>query len=187
MPKSLRLILPLLLIVLGVLCLVSAARSIFHSFSKEGTLFAAPGDQTIKVASPGSYTVWIQNRGSIEGKLVSHPLDLPAGATLAVSDAKSGDAIPLNGSSMTMTVNDVVRKAVGSVELKAPGEIKISATGFDSPRLLYFSESFAFKTFFSVLYLVVTGGFLVLGGIGIGLYFLLRPKPHEYQTLHPAN
>ena len=88
---------------------------------------------------------------------------------------------------MTMTVNDVVRKAVGTVELKAPGEIKISATGFDSPRLLYFSESFAFKTFFSVLYLVVTGGSLVLTGIGIGLYSLLRPKPHEYQTLRPAH
>ena len=185
MPKSLRVILPLLLIVLGVLCLISAVRSIFASFSKEGTLFEAPGEQTIKVASPGSYTVWIQNRGSIEGKLVSHPLDLPAGATLAVSDAKSGETIPLTGSSMTMTVNDVVRKAVGTLELTAPGEIKISATGFDSPRLVYFSESFAFRTFFSVLYLVVTGGCLVLTGIGIGLYFLLRPKPHEYQTLQP--
>ena len=187
MPKSLRLILPLLLFGVGVLCLLSAARSILEPFRKEGTLFKVPGEKTIKIESPGSYTVWIQNRGSIEGKLVTHPLDLPAGTTLAVSEVASGATIPLTGSSITMNINDTVRKAVGSIELKAPGEIKISVTGLDSPRLLYFSESFAFKTFFSSLYLVVTGGCLVLAGIGVGLYFLLRPKPHQYQSLRPAH
>lgn len=186
MPKSLRLILPLLLLGIGLLFLISAASSILEPFRKEGTLIKVPGEKTIKVESPGSYTVWIQNRGSIDGKLVTHPLDLPAGTTLAVSDVKSGQTIPLTGSSATMTLNDTVRKALGSVELKAPGEIKISVTGLDSPRLLYFSESFAFKTFFAYLYLVVTGGSLILAGIGLGLYFLLRPKPHNYQTLQPA-
>ena len=187
MPKILRLILPLLLIGLGILCLVASARSIFETFRKEGTLFQVPGEQILQIENPGSYTLWIQNRGSIEGKLMSHPLDLPSGATVAVSDAESGDTIPLTGSSMTMTINDTMRNAVGSIELDQPGEIKISVSGLDSPRLLYFSESFAFKTFFSSLSLIFTGGCLVLAGIGIGLYFLLRPKPHEYQTLQPAH
>lgn len=186
MPKSLRVALPLLLIALGVLSLVAAGRSIFTAFRQDGTLMQAPGKKTISIEKPGNYTLWIQNRGAIEGKLLSFPIDLPSGATVEVSRTESGETIPLDSNAAaTVTINDVMRKAVGSVNITEPGQITVAVSDLDTPRLFYFSESFSFTGFFGAMSLIFTGGCMVLAGIGIGLYFLLRPAPHQYHTLQP--
>ena len=186
MPKTLRVALPLVLIALGILSLIASGRSLIGAFRQDGTLFRGPGESTVQVPKPGSYTLWIQNRGTIDGRLLTMPTDLPSGAVIEVTRAENGESIPLDGNvAATITFNGTVRKAVGSLDIQQPGKVKITVEELESPRLFYLSESFSFKGVFGAMSLLFTGGCLLLAGIGIGIYFLLRPAPREYHTLQP--
>lgn len=184
MPKSLRIALPLLALILGAACVAGAVFGILDAVRGDGVLVQVPAESTIPIPKPGRYSIWIQNQAAIDGKLMTFATNLPPDAAVEVADASSGRPIPLReGFSSTMRINNVHRRSLGYVEIPAAGELRVNIRGLEGRRLLYITESGKFRDFFMNIALGVTGVFLIIAGVVLGIYFLFRPSPRQYHPL----
>ena len=186
MSRLWRFVLPISMLLLGAASVFVAGRGLFDAFRQDGTLFQGPAKTSVSLEKPGDYTLWIQNRATLNGRVLSFPTDLPSGAVIEVMHETTGKRLPLSeGLSGTMSINDMERRSIGFITLAEPGPISISVSGMDSPRLFYLDESFGFGGVLLQMSLGAVGFCLILAGFVVGIYFLIRPKPRQYHTLQP--
>ncbi len=180
MNKLPHLIAPILLALLGLGLVGAAIFSIAISFRDTGWTIAAPGETMVTIVKPGTYTLWHECKTLRGGQYLNFPEDLPAGTTIKVLKNPEGTDMPLTKSgSASFETNGTRRVSLGSVALKSPGEYKVSITGLAEKRYLYLDESKFFRLFFKAILLGICGILLLLGGIGWGIYALVRESPHE--------
>jgi hypothetical protein len=181
MHKLTRLIAPLLLALFGIGLGVVAIFSVISSFRDTGWTIAAPGETMVTIVKPGDYTLWHECKTLRGGQFLDFPEELPSGTTIKVLKHPEGTDMPLTKSgSSSFESNGTRRISLGSIRVKDPGEYRLNVTGLTEKRYLYLDESKFLRVFFKAMLLGVSGILLVLGGIGWGIYVLVRgsdPQP----------
>lgn len=186
MPRLIRFLLPVVVMIIGAACVVVGARNAFQVFRQDGTVFKGPGEKIVSLKKAGEYTLWIQNRATIDGVLISSATDLPPGSVVEIVREGTEERIPLAGEAgMTVSINGTERESLGTIQVPGPGTVRISISRLDAPRVFYIAESIQLKGLFGSIALGAVGLSLFLVGVVLGIYFLIRRAPAKLYNLQP--
>jgi len=167
---------PITLILLGVVVnILTVCVLALLLLRGTGSSFAGPGSATVTVTKPGNYTLWVENRGFADGKLMSFPLDLPPGMTIKALKLPEGKNVPLRrGASYGMQNGDFQRNAVAELTLDAPSNYEFVVDGTQEKRSFYLDKD----RFLPLVLVFLLGGslgaLLFVSGVVSGLFIGLR-------------
>jgi len=87
--------------------------------------FTAPGEATITIEDPGSYTVFHEYRSSFEGKVFSGPTTLPGMNIQMVGPGGVTPVVRASTTDFTYNFGSSAGYAVGSIEIERAGEYNV--------------------------------------------------------------
>ena len=168
---------PIGLVVIGVGVTASAVISLYFSFADPGIPILVPGETTFTITRAGNYTLWSEVSGSFDGKLMTFPTGLPAGATIKILKKTDGTVVPLQSKWPTTRTNSggVIRLAIGTVRFDNAGAYQIATEGLQEKRALHL-DRFEFNKVFLAGLLVFAGPPLIVAGLAWGLFIVLSSR-----------
>jgi hypothetical protein len=166
---------PILLAILGVALETAALVSFLGVFRDSGTLFFVPGEVSINIKKPGTYTLWHEAKTFIEGQFMSFPDDLPSGTTIKVLKQPDGTPVSLRrGSASHMEKSGTRRVAIGKLTFNSPGHYRFVVDGLSEKRAFYLQESKFLKTFLTITICGFVGLLFFVAAIGSGIYVFIQ-------------
>lgn len=105
--------------------------------------FLAPGSIQAEVDTPGRYYLWHDYQALRDGRAFTHPIPLPDGMSVSISDANTGEQLEFTPDmSSSLAMGEERSQSVGYVEIEEPRTVIVEVAGSeDQPRALTFSQS----------------------------------------------
>jgi len=172
-------------VVAALIAVAGVAGGVYFGVSRIGglanslTRIVVPGEHVLKLAEAGTYTIFHEASGTVDGVLYS-AADI-SGLRVRLS-AATGEGIPLKRPTASMTYNFGGSSAVGILQfaIAAPGEYRLSAAyddGRTEPKAILSIASGFFEKLLAAILLVVgltLGPMLLATGIAVVTFFRRR-------------
>jgi hypothetical protein len=175
MSKIALITVPVFLLVVALAMAVVGVVSLVHSLRDTGNYISAPGSTTVTIDHPGSYVLWNETAGVVNGQFKTFPDNLPNGATILAKRKPDGTKIPMVASmNTTMDMNGTHRRSIGEFTFDKPGQYELDVTGFTDQRSFYLDRTKLGRGMLNFFLAELGAALFVIAAIISGIFIAIR-------------